>query len=79
MFIYVNKDHLVSKPEVAAFIDFYLNEGRPLVAEVGYVPLPDEEYEAELKKVISQWNKNFCRQDQSKDWSTCKQFNIKNS
>ena len=54
MFIYVNKDHLVSKPEVAAFIDFYLNEGRPLVAEVGYVTLPDEEYEAALKKVISQ-------------------------
>ena len=54
MFIYVNKDHLVSKPEVAEFIDFYLNEGRPLVAEVGYVPLPDEEYETELKKVISQ-------------------------
>ena len=51
IFIYVNTDHLVNRPEVAALVDFYLNEGRPLVAEVGYVPLPDAKYEEEIKKV----------------------------
>ena len=51
IFIYVNKDHLVNRSEVAALIDFYLNEGRPLVAEVGYVPLPDAKYEEEIKKI----------------------------
>ena len=51
IFIYVNTDHLVNRSEVAALIDFYLNEGRPLVEEVGYVPLPDAKYEEEIKKI----------------------------
>ena len=53
LFIYVNTDHLVNRTEVSAFLDFYLNEGRPLVAEVGYVPLPDAEYDEQIKKVLS--------------------------
>jgi phosphate transport system substrate-binding protein len=53
LFIYVNTDHLVNRTEVSAFLDFYLNEGRPLVAEVGYVPLPDSEYDEQIKKVLS--------------------------
>lgn len=43
IFIYVNaKD--VSRPEVDAFVTFYLTEGKELVEEVGYIPLPDEAY-----------------------------------
>ena len=28
-----------------SFVDFYLDEGVPLVREVGYIPLTDREYE----------------------------------
>ncbi|MGF1515990.1 MAG: PstS family phosphate ABC transporter substrate-binding protein [Elainellaceae cyanobacterium] len=45
IFIYVRRDSL-DKPEVANFVEFYLNEeNRPLISEVGYVPLPDADYE----------------------------------
>ncbi|MEM9491443.1 MAG: substrate-binding domain-containing protein, partial [Myxococcota bacterium] len=34
------------RPEVKAFVEFYLSaEGRKLVKEVGYIPMPDAEYE----------------------------------
>ena len=44
IFIYVNKKSLDTKPEVAKFVDFYLDpkNATKLVAEVGYVPLPVE-------------------------------------
>jgi len=51
LFIYLNKDHLETRAEIGAFVNFYLNEGRALVAEVGYVPLPDAEYDKQLHKV----------------------------
>jgi len=44
MFIYVKPDAL-AKPQVRAFVDFYLNNARVLVPEVGYVPLANEKYE----------------------------------
>ena len=45
IFIYARLDHVVERPEVAAFVDFYLNEGGVLSGEVGYVALPDSAYE----------------------------------
>jgi phosphate transport system substrate-binding protein len=47
VFIYVNKKAL-ERPEVKAFLEFYLTEGRALVSEVGYIPLNDAEYEQGL-------------------------------
>ena len=43
IFIYVTtKD--AERPEVQEFIRYYLAEGRPLVAEVGYIPLSEQAY-----------------------------------
>ncbi len=50
LFIYVNKPS-AEKPEVAAFIDFYLKEVGALAGEVGYVKLPDAVY----TKVRANW------------------------
>lgn len=52
LFIYVAADAL-SRPEVAAFVEFYLTEGRPLIdaPEVGYVQLPDVLYERNLERL----------------------------
>ena len=43
IFIYVNKNAAETKPQVAAFVDFYLDSknATDLVKEVGYVPLPE--------------------------------------
>jgi phosphate transport system substrate-binding protein len=47
LFIYVDKAKAETKPEVAAFIDFYMSdEGFASVAEVGYVDLGDDELQA---------------------------------
>ncbi len=43
LFIYVKRS-AVERPEVQAFADFYLDHARELVAEVGYLPLPDRAY-----------------------------------
>ena len=50
IFIYVNKKAL-DRPEVNEFVKFYLTAGRPLVKEVGYIPLPDDVYELALKRM----------------------------
>ncbi|HET8761487.1 MAG TPA: PstS family phosphate ABC transporter substrate-binding protein [Nitrospiria bacterium] len=50
IFIYVNKKAL-DRPEIAAFVKFYLTAGRELVNEVGYIPLPDKAYELAMKRV----------------------------
>lgn len=47
LFVYVRKDAL-EQPEVAEFMHFYLTEGRPLVAEVGYVEAPEATYQEGL-------------------------------
>ena len=46
LFIYVNVAS-INKPEIKAFVDFYLSpqQGIPLVSEVGYVPLPEAAYQ----------------------------------
>ena len=41
LFIYVSKKSL-ARPEVKAFIEFYLGKDEKLVKEVGYVPLPGD-------------------------------------
>jgi phosphate transport system substrate-binding protein len=43
IFVYVSTRSL-DKPEVSAFVKFYLEQGRPLVQEVGYIPLPERAY-----------------------------------
>lgn len=44
LFLYVRKD-AAERPEVKAFLRYYLKEGRELVKSVGYIPLPDKAYE----------------------------------
>jgi phosphate transport system substrate-binding protein len=43
IFIYP-KLKALDRPEVKSFIEFYLNQGIPLIREVGYIPLTDQEY-----------------------------------
>lgn len=50
IFIYVSKSSL-ERPEVEDFLTFYLTEGRPLVEEVGYIPMPDRAYELALHRM----------------------------
>jgi len=52
LFIYINKAS-AEKPEVAAFVDFYLKNTAELAAEVGFVRLP----EAISAKVAANWSK----------------------
>ncbi len=47
--IYVNLAQMLERPEVQAFVDFYLEQATALVGEVGYVALPESAYE---------WGKN---------------------
>ena len=49
VFIYINADSAKNKPEVKAFVDYYLANAPELVAEVKYIPLPTEEYAAVTK------------------------------
>lgn len=46
IFIYVNATSAAFKPEVKAFVNFYLDNAPELVKEVKYVPLPAEDYAA---------------------------------
>lgn len=41
IFIYVDAEAYRTRPEVRAFVDFYLDHAQELAREVGYVPLPD--------------------------------------
>ncbi len=50
LYIYVSAAG-IEKPQVSAFVDFYLTEGTPLVREVGYIPLQPGQYDEELDKV----------------------------
>ncbi len=46
IFIYVNATAAAFKPEVKAFVNYYLDNAPTLVKEVKYVPLPAEDYAA---------------------------------
>jgi phosphate transport system substrate-binding protein len=43
IFIYASRAAL-DRPEVNAFVKFYLDQAAKLVGEVGYIPLPDRAY-----------------------------------
>ncbi len=49
LFIYVNRK-AADRPEVAAFVRFYLTQGPALVKQVGYVPLSDTVYSLALQR-----------------------------
>jgi len=49
IFVYVSRA-AADRPEVAEFVKFYLTKGRPLVREVGYIPLSDQVYELALTR-----------------------------
>ena len=48
LFIYVNRERLQQRDEIRAFVEFYMENGRELTREVGYVPLSESEYEHNL-------------------------------
>ena len=49
LFIYVKKAS-AERPQIQKFISFYLEQGRNLVSEVGYIPLPAEAYTLAKKR-----------------------------
>ncbi|MEO0456205.1 MAG: PstS family phosphate ABC transporter substrate-binding protein [Cyanobacteria bacterium P01_A01_bin.114] len=48
IFIYVNTAELASDPQLRAFVEYYLETASDIVPEVGYVALPDSDYESSL-------------------------------
>jgi phosphate transport system substrate-binding protein len=52
VFIYVT-DNATKRPEVSAFVNFYLKNSTALVPDVGYIPLNPDEYTAEESKFAS--------------------------
>lgn len=50
LYVYVNKKSL-ARPEVKAFMKYYLENAKNLVGDVGYIPLEDEKYEAGISKL----------------------------
>jgi phosphate transport system substrate-binding protein len=53
LFIYISKKSLDTKPQVKEFVDFYLENSKKWVEEVGYVPLPEEAYPKIKQKFAS--------------------------
>ncbi len=49
IFIYISTA-AAERPEIQAFVRFYLENAQALVTEVGYVPLPDEVYRLALER-----------------------------
>lgn len=49
IFIYINKK-AADRPEVKAFVEYYLENAPALVKEVGYVPLPEKVYKLALER-----------------------------
>jgi len=49
IFIYVSSE-AIKKPQVVEFVKYYLTNAKDIVADVGYIPMLDEEYKAELEK-----------------------------
>ena len=55
LFIYVNKKSL-ERPEVRAFVEFYMEHGEELTREVGYVPVSPDAYVSNLNMVANGGN-----------------------
>lgn len=49
LFIYVSET-AAEKPHVVDFVNYYLNNVSSLSRAVGYIPMPEEEYKAQLDK-----------------------------
>ncbi len=49
LFIYVNNTS-VTRNEVVTFVNFYIENAAELAKEVGYIPLPQDEYENQLTR-----------------------------
>ncbi len=49
LFIYSDATILAEKPQVAAFIYFYLSNVNDNITDVGYFPAPDADLEASLE------------------------------
>ncbi|MBK8503349.1 MAG: PstS family phosphate ABC transporter substrate-binding protein [Saprospiraceae bacterium] len=47
LYIYVSSE-AAKRPEVVKFVEFYLENAAELVGDVGYIPLPTEEYATQL-------------------------------
>ncbi len=52
IFIYVSTA-AAERPEIQAFVQFYLENAPQLVAEVGYVALPDEAYSMGMRHLAT--------------------------
>ena len=48
LFIYVNKERVQQRAELSAFVEFYMENGAQLTAEIGYVPLSSQDYQNNL-------------------------------
>jgi len=48
LFIYINNKEMKERPEVNAFVNFYLENAGELAGEVGYVAMPDELYAEQI-------------------------------
>ncbi|NET35604.1 MAG: PstS family phosphate ABC transporter substrate-binding protein [Cyanothece sp. SIO1E1] len=51
IFIYVSTAAIAERPEVKSFVEFYLDRAPEIVPEVGYVPLPDTDYDELIGKL----------------------------
>ena len=51
VFIYVNNEAYKTRPEVKAFVDYYLEVVRDMAPEVGYIALPDDVLAEQVAKL----------------------------
>jgi phosphate transport system substrate-binding protein len=51
LFLYVNNASL-KQPKVAEFMEYYMNNAAVLAPQVGYIPLPDQMYSDQIKKIV---------------------------
>ncbi len=53
IFIYIKKKSIENKKPVADFVNYYLTKSAPLIKDVGYVPLPENAYKLDQKRVAA--------------------------
>ena len=51
LYIYVNKEFYQTRPEVKAFVKYYMDHVSDIAPEVGYIPLPDSDLAQEKAKL----------------------------
>ncbi|MFC4075754.1 PstS family phosphate ABC transporter substrate-binding protein [Salinithrix halophila] len=51
IFVYADKKSLNERKEIKEFMKFYLTTGKELVSEVGYIPLPEDQYKKGLEMI----------------------------